>query len=80
MLIPFLIHIIAAPCLALLLQDAYQWQYRFGGLLNRKPFNCFTCLSAWLALTLSVLPADIADPVSAFAIAGMLAFYIENIL
>jgi hypothetical protein len=78
MLIPFVTSVICGPCLAFLLINAYNWHLRFNGLLNRKPFNCFVCSSAWIAMSMMVLPDAISWPLKAFALAGLLAYYVTQ--
>lgn len=78
MLISLLTSAVCAPCLAFLLINAYNWHLRFGGLLNRKPFSCFVCSSAWIALAMMVLPDGISWPLKAFALAGVLAYYVQQ--
>ena len=69
--------IFAAPAFAYLLILAYRWHERFP-FLNRKPFNCVVCLSAWTGISLFFLPDVVAQAVAAFSLSGILGKIMYN--
>jgi hypothetical protein len=52
-----------------------QWQLRWP-VLNRKPFNCSTCLAGWAALIGYFIPAIVLEPLTAFLTAHMAYYFI----
>jgi hypothetical protein len=69
--------VLAAPSLAYLLILAYGWHLRFP-FLDRKPFNCVVCLSAWTGILLFLMPEVISQGVAAFAISGIIGKILYN--
>jgi hypothetical protein len=69
--------IFAAPAFAYLLILAYRWHERFP-FLERKPFNCVVCLSAWIGISLFFLPDVVAQAVAAFSLSGIMGKVIYN--
>lgn len=50
-------------------------RYKF---LNRKPFNCFMCLSFWCALVAYFIPFEITEPLFCSLSAMWLAVWITK--
>lgn len=64
--------VIASIAFAFFVVEITGWTRKYQ-LLNRKPFNCLPCLSAWVALVLYFMPEQVVAGVATMFGAGVLA-------
>ncbi|TSA65732.1 MAG: hypothetical protein D4R41_00630 [Sediminibacterium sp.] len=69
--------IITAICFALFFTDIHQLHIKWK--LNFKPFNCSSCLAAWVGLVLYFCPVWVVTIMSYMFIAGYLAPIINKL-
>ena len=53
-----------------------QWHLRFP-VLNRKPFNCGSCLAGWAATVAYFIPENYTAPFTVFLAANMIYYLIH---
>ena len=63
--------IITAVCFSLFFIEIHRYPERLK--INYKPFNCGSCLSAWIALALYFLPSIVTDIMFLMFVSGVIA-------
>jgi hypothetical protein len=63
--------IISAISFSIFFTEIHRFQDKWK--LNFKPFNCSSCMSAWVSLFLFVIPDKLLDAFSIMFISGLLA-------
>jgi hypothetical protein len=84
-----ILHALASACIAFYLINVVRWQFKlrtgndcigFRYPMNRKPFNCMTCLSAWLGLGLGLLNSYGWHSLEILFIAGVMGIVVDGLI
>jgi hypothetical protein len=72
-----IVHALAAACFSFYMVNIVLWQ-RLLPILNRKPFTCTVCLSAWSGLLIGLLFGYKWQAFEIMFIAGVMGLMIDN--
>jgi hypothetical protein len=70
--------VIASICFSFFFVDVHRFHNKWK--LDFKPFSCASCLAAWTALTLMILPESIVHTFFVMFVSGVLVLFLKLIL
>jgi hypothetical protein len=73
------LHILFAASFAFLMIEGVQW-HRWHTLLDRRPFNCITCISLWSGLITTLLNGYGWQSIEAAFLSAMTGFIIDSLI